>query len=152
MERSEETDNSVITSAVIRGTGRSLLIRICWLLGVRFLSLGNWKGTQSHVLILVSLSFHFTLVNLVLFIVIEPAGDYILFCSFIWSHFILFWLFLICRLSSSLILTSFLFLTPQFCICDLQVVELKKKKLTGLQPPGLILSHLILPHLILFCK
>lgn len=28
MERSEETDNSVITSAVIRGTGRGLLIRI----------------------------------------------------------------------------------------------------------------------------
>lgn len=33
MERSEETDNSVITSAVIRGTGRSLPIRICGLLG-----------------------------------------------------------------------------------------------------------------------
>lgn len=28
MERSEETDNSVITSAVIRGTGRGLLIGI----------------------------------------------------------------------------------------------------------------------------
>lgn len=71
MERSEETDNSVITSAVIRGTGRSLLIRICWLLGDCFLSLGNCKRTQSHVLILVSLSFHVTLVNLVLFIVIS---------------------------------------------------------------------------------
>lgn len=33
MEGSEETDNSVITSAVIRGTGHGLLIRICGLLG-----------------------------------------------------------------------------------------------------------------------
>lgn len=33
MERSEETDNSVITSAVIRGTGRGLPIRICGRLG-----------------------------------------------------------------------------------------------------------------------
>lgn len=33
MERSEETDNSVITSAVIRGTGRGLQIRISGRLG-----------------------------------------------------------------------------------------------------------------------
>lgn len=61
MERSEETDNSVITSAVIRATGRGRSDKICGLLEDPALLLGHWKVCLDSVFSLftiASVSFH----------------------------------------------------------------------------------------------
>lgn len=57
MERSEETDNSVITSAVIRATGRGHSDKICGLLEDPALLLGHWKVCLDSVFSLFAVAY-----------------------------------------------------------------------------------------------
>lgn len=119
MERSEETDNSVITSAVIRGTGRGFPIRICGLLGGSVQLIGNRNVSKLCLLAVSSVSFYLTLVNLVSFFVI--------------FHFVP----LVCLVSSYL-------LKDQRTCKSLHINRCPSAVSSGLELSPFILSHFVL--------